>query len=287
MLGEVATVTAAGMGQLVRKLPRVPRWLYDRVRWDIVYPLQLRIMKYSSYDYKTLYTIVSALTDVNPETAKAYYEEIHSKGVLDEMKHEIEGIPDLQAEVQMIERLGMEKYVRLDRTVLYCIVRALKPDVFVETGTRWGIGSYFILRAMEENQKGHLYTFDVGVAGSKQDYSWPESQSKLAFLIPSRLHSYLTIVEGDSARTLPAELSKLPGVDIFYHDSLHTYEHMMKEFEIVFPHMKAGGLFMSEDTDANEAWDVFIRDKRYKSKGEYCSHLGLEPGRDVSAIRLY
>src|SRR5262249_25116231 len=152
----------------------VPRWLYDRFRWDIVYPLQLRIMKYSSYDYKTLFGIVSDLTDVSPEVLKGYYEEIHSMGVLDEIQRLILAVPDLQPELRMMNRLGMEKYVRLDRTVLYCIVRALKPDVFIETGTRWGIGAYFIVRAMEENQKGHLYTFDIGVQGSREGYPWPD-----------------------------------------------------------------------------------------------------------------
>src|SRR5262245_54728397 len=121
---EQRVMIAPKVKSFLKKVPRIPRWLYDRVRWDVIYPIELMRLKYSSYDYKTLFSIVSKLTGVTPEAARAYYEEIHHKGVLDELKQRIEAIPDLGQERRMIKLLSMEKYVRLDRTVLYCIVRA-------------------------------------------------------------------------------------------------------------------------------------------------------------------
>ena len=178
------------------------------------------------------------------------------------------------------------KSVRCDRTSLYCIVRAMQPNTFIETGTRWGLGSLFILSAMERNERGHLYSFDLGVEGSKMDYFWPRCQSELGFLVPSRLAHYFTIVEGDSLQTLPDVLETLPAIDIFYHDSLHTFDHMLAEYQLVYPHMNQNGLFMSEDTDKNDAWKEFVCDKEFRHEGRYSSHLGISNEREVRSIRL-
>ena len=61
------------------------------------------------------------------------------------------------------EYLQEKKYVDKDgmHLLLYALVRYCKPDVFVETGVSHGASSAFILAAMEENQKGHLYSIDL------------------------------------------------------------------------------------------------------------------------------
>src|ERR1700693_194259 len=136
--------------RLMGKVLKIPKWSYHRIRWGLLWRARQILMRWRSYDYPALFRIISELTGVSPEAAKCYYEEIHDERVLDEIGERIRGIPDLfESERRDMFYLGMEKYLRLDRTVLYCIVRALRPEVFVETGTRWGMGSYFIARAME------------------------------------------------------------------------------------------------------------------------------------------
>jgi len=54
-------------------------------------------------------------------------------------------------------------------------------------------------------------------------------------------------------------LSELKQVDIFFHDSLHTYEHMMFEFETVWPHIKENGLIVSDDIYWNNAFIDFAK----------------------------
>jgi hypothetical protein len=47
------------------------------------------------------------------------------------------------------------------RLILYSIVRAYKPEIVVETGVAHGVTSAFLLCAMHENRKGHLYSIDL------------------------------------------------------------------------------------------------------------------------------
>jgi len=48
--------------------------------------------------------------------------------------------------------------------------------------------------------------------------------------------------------------------DCFIHDSLHTYEHMIWEFRTVWPYLKLGGLFLSHDVGANDAFLDFMKE---------------------------
>jgi len=43
---------------------------------------------------------------------------------------------------------------------LYSMVRMLKPDRVLETGTHWGIGSSYLAFGLKENQKGKLTTIE-------------------------------------------------------------------------------------------------------------------------------
>jgi methyltransferase family protein len=52
---------------------------------------------------------------------------------------------------------------------------------------------------------------------------------------------------GDCRRELPALVARLPSVDLFHHDSLHTFDHMTWEFETVFPHLAKRGVLSSHD----------------------------------------
>ena len=49
----------------------------------------------------------------------------------------------------------------LSPSVIYAIVRALKPKLFVETGVQNGISTYFILSALERNGYGMLHSIDI------------------------------------------------------------------------------------------------------------------------------
>ena len=43
-------------------------------------------------------------------------------------------------------------------------------------------------------------------------------------------------------------------MDLFVHDSLHTYRNMRREFEAVWPHLRTGGVILADDVERNRAF---------------------------------
>lgn len=136
--------------------------------------------------------------------------------------------------------------------IQYAIVRALEPDLVVETGIANGVSSSYLLLAMEKNRKGHLHSVEVDdshVLLEGRDPGW---------IVPDPLRVRWSIHMGPSELILPHLLRALPPLDIFIHDSLHTYEHMMLEFEAAFPHLRPGGLLLADDATWNAAFPKFV-----------------------------
>ncbi len=77
------------------------------------------------------------------------------------------------------------------------------------------------------------------------------------WLVPVSLRSRWKLHLGNAQALLPELLPKLGPIDVFIHDSLHTYEHMMFEFRTAWPHLRAGGILLSDDTDWNTAFPEF------------------------------
>ena len=131
---------------------------------------------------------------------------------------------------------------------LYVLVRALKPDIFVETGVSGGESSTFILQAMEDNKKGKLYSVDFPQAIVEKGLTTisPEGTSS-GWLIPDNLKHRWDLTLGKSEDVLPPLLKKLDKIDIFFHDSLHTYDHMLFEYNTCWDYLKDNGILISDD----------------------------------------
>ena len=124
---------------------------------------------------------------------------------------------------------------------LYYLVRALRPRIVVETGVCYGASSSYILEALAANGYGELYSIDLG--NTKDE---PPSD----FFVPRRLHRRWHLCIGDSKHLLLPLLRRLREIDLFHHDSLHTYEHMMWEYETAFPYLSPRGVLSSHDVNA-------------------------------------
>lgn len=129
----------------------------------------------------------------------------------------------------------------------YLACRLLEPDVFVETGVAYGTTSAFILKAMEENGRGTLHSVDLAPLGRGAD-------RYVGAAIPEGLRGRWELHAGASRRVLPGILGRLGTVDIFMHDSLHSYRNMRWEFETVWPCVRSGGMILSDDVLDNAAF---------------------------------
>jgi predicted O-methyltransferase YrrM len=128
---------------------------------------------------------------------------------------------------------------------IYLIVRILKPRYVVETGVAAGRSSAFILRGLYDNGEGELYSID------------PDSNS--GYAIPRHLKGRWKFINATSEEVLLGLLRKLKQIDIFLHDSLHTYKCMSFEYKSAWPFIKRGGILLSHDVSRNSAFQDFCR----------------------------
>jgi hypothetical protein len=118
----------------------------------------------------------------------------------------------------------------------------------VETGVAYGVNSAFILAALEVNGNGQLHSIDLPPLAEEAD-------KFVGMLIPESLRPRWHLYRGASRRILPSLLSKFPVVDIFIHDSLHTYRNIQFELEQVAPHLRRPhGIVLVDDVQGNRAF---------------------------------
>ena len=139
----------------------------------------------------------------------------------------------------------------------YVATRIVRPEVVVETGCATGWTSALFLLALRHNGKGHLYTIDLPAVSGELSMDWTlPAGLETGFLAPEELRDRWTLIIGDARAELMPLLAKVQQADIFYHDSDHTYQHMMWEYTSVWPHLSPGGLLVSDDLGWNTAaWD--------------------------------
>jgi hypothetical protein len=150
--------------------------------------------------------------------------------------------------------------------LIYFVVRHIQPKIVIETGVGPGSSSAFILKALEDNKNGVLYSIDLpgndAIAypkiGKNFNIHTPKGWSIGWFIPPWLKHRHKLII-GDSRKELPKVLNKInKKVDIFMHDSLHTDEHILMEFNTIFPYMGKRGILLCDDV--KDSWSLaFIK----------------------------
>jgi predicted O-methyltransferase YrrM len=138
--------------------------------------------------------------------------------------------------------------------VQYAAVRAFQPEIIVETGVANGVSSAYLLLALHLNKRGTLYSIELG------DPQYLPVDKSPGWVVPAWLNSRWKLVIGDSRVLLPQLLMQIGPIDIFIHDSLHTYEHMIWEYRIAYRHLRPGGLLFSDDAAWNSAFGEFSRE---------------------------
>lgn len=177
--------------------------------------------------------------------------------------------------------LGRWGSVFFNEVTLYAIVRARRPKIMIETGGTPGKSTAFILRAMEKNKAGHLFTIDwppQEVASERLEqrdkfhHQMPRGKNS-NWVVPEYLRKRQTLLLGKSKELLPALLETTANIDMFLHDSDHSYENMMWEFETVWPKLRANGLLLSDDVLDNRSFFEFCLRKGLQSTSVF--NLGV------------
>ena len=135
----------------------------------------------------------------------------------------------------------------LDCATLYALTRWRGPAVIVESGGFVGMSSAFLLKAL----------VDEGLTTAKlYSMEWSEDCDQGA-LIPHELRSQFVPLRGKVEDFVRSD--ELPSsIDMFLHDSSHSYRHMLWEFRQFWPRLRDGGLLVSHDVHMNAAFPEFV-----------------------------
>jgi predicted O-methyltransferase YrrM len=137
----------------------------------------------------------------------------------------------------------------LDCATLYGLTRWLRPLVLVESGGFIGMSSAFILKALADEKLTTSKVYSIELSEDcEQGALIPEELRSSGGFVPmrGRVEDFL---KGDQ---LPRS------IDLFLHDSSHSYKHMLWEFRQFWPRLRDGGLLISHDVQMNAAFAEFI-----------------------------
>jgi predicted O-methyltransferase YrrM len=172
---------------------------------------------------------------------------------------------------KIIAETDLEPRARLQ----YALVRIIKPRLVVETGVNRGLSSAAILTAMERNQIGELYSIDLPTETRLTDGTIYKNTTEIGKLVPQEIRRRWHLILGDAKTELPKLLDEIKTIDIFLHDSLHTEEHMMWEFQTAWPYIRDGGLLLSDDIGVSFLKFVKkTKEKNWGCSGSYSTKLG-------------
>ena len=167
----------------------------------------------------------------------------------------------LKHQLQIEKTLSLQPGLMAKKEAMLCyvILRHIKPEVVVETGVANGLSSAYILLALHHNHAGHLWSIDLphvnALTGEYQRMTPQDTEP--GWLVPNELRSNWTLILGDARSKLPILVEDLKSLDVFIHDSLHTYEHMLWEYETAWPYLQQGGYLLTHDVFLTEAFRDF------------------------------
>jgi len=137
----------------------------------------------------------------------------------------------------------------LDCATLYALTRWLRPAVVVESGGFIGMSSAFILKALADEKLANSKLYSIELSEDcEQGALIPEELRSSGGFVPmrGRIEDFL---KGDQLPT---------SIDMFLHDSSHSYQHMLWEFRQFWPRLRDGGLLVSHDVQMNAAFPEFV-----------------------------
>lgn len=122
----------------------------------------------------------------------------------------------------------------------YSLARLRKPTTVIETGVGRGVTTYHILRALRENDTGCLYSVELPMLKLGARKSTGE-------LVPTPLRSKWALLFGPAEREIKKRSNEFNNLDLFIHDSSHTYLNQLTEYRLALHLLNKGGILVSDD----------------------------------------
>lgn len=119
-----------------------------------------------------------------------------------------------------------------EKMLLYWLLRDMKPETVIETGTHRGLTSLYMAHALMDNQKGHLYTADPFEWGQRANFDkFPEMSDRITFFK----------TEGRQM------IDTLDKIDFAFIDGYHEVKDVVPEIENLLPRLTSGAIVIFHD----------------------------------------
>jgi predicted O-methyltransferase YrrM len=130
------------------------------------------------------------------------------------------------------------------------LVELRRPNTVVEFGAAFGVSGMYFAAGLEAARTGRLYSFEI-------NDEWADIAERNIQSVSDRFTLTRGAFEGHVATVVPGS------IDLAFVDAIHTYEFVLRQFEILRPRMSAGGIIMFDDINfakpgarMREAWEV-------------------------------
>jgi hypothetical protein len=239
------TVALSKAFQLASLLVRSPMECYDRVANKVEAVRERYGLRSPDYQYQSWAETVGALGASLGVDIQCYADDPALPSIEAHVREAIAALPTDAA----FTRIHNADFVLAKACYLVC--RAINPRIVVETGVAYGVTSAFILKALEVNGRGTLHSIDLPPLGRDGDRF-------VGIVIPDVLRSRWQLHRGTSKRILTTLMPNVESVDLFIHDSLHTYRTIRRELEIVTPHLSPRAVVIADDVQDNTAFEDWV-----------------------------
>lgn len=143
------------------------------------------------------------------------------------------------------------------QSLLGDLIRIEKPKVMIESGVESGYSTEHFLVAMDDAGQGHLYSCDPAPSGF--------------YIANPIVHPRFTFIKGRSYEVLDEIVKKTGPIDMFLHDSDHSFGCQSWEFNWAWNHVRSGGIIASDDT----GWSDTTPDKPHKAWEKFLNSHGI------------
>lgn len=157
--------------------------------------------------------------------------------------------------------------------LLYFLVRLNKPNVILETGVAAGYSSYAILKGIEKNIKGRLYSSDFPY------FRIPNPEKYIGIIVPEKLKKcWELFIDGDSIN-LPVISKKIKKIDIFHYDSDKSYNGRKNALNLLKNNIDSSTILIMDDIQDNSFfYDYIIKSSPkkwyiFKFEGKYIGYI--------------
>ncbi|MBX3385287.1 MAG: class I SAM-dependent methyltransferase [Phycisphaeraceae bacterium] len=136
--------------------------------------------------------------------------------------------------------------------LLHALVRNIRPNVVIETGTCHGASTIWIASALATTSQGILHTFDRYELPSdsplRQVPLFREQERQVRDRIAeANLTEHVVVHSEDSSSGIAKLASTISSVELAYLDGDHSFEGVWADFQAVDPLIPTGGYLMLHD----------------------------------------